>query len=475
MNNSKILLFCQQILHCTIFAFALIILSPTEQLFAEYELIDLGTLGGAWTAANDINNHNQVVGSAQRSSSTSWSPFLWQDRIMTELEPSVVSSAPAISDSGYVLVDRDSSYSFGCFSLWQVMEGWNMRLDGIQPPIGNNCYARDVNSAGQVLGYFAGGAGNDDAAFIYHDDNNNHLVDPTEVMMLPSPGNFTIAKKINELGEVGGHAIIPGSSRHAIFWGMNRQPIDLGTLPGDLNSSINSMNEMGTLIGCSNASGNTTACGQPVKWTRSDSGFSISALPQLPGALFTIPNAINNAGYIVGSANMGAGVPTRACLWNNQGEVFDLNQLAGLPSGSLRLGTGINDHGVIIVYGTGGHSYLLVPNGAPVLNPIGSRVVNEGSLLSFDVSATDHDQNSLILTTASNLPITASFVDHHDGTGTFSWRPPITHNAPAFYVVLFKATNGIEISDWEAILIRVNNSRPVVRSVTAVPDPEPEP
>ena len=61
-------------------------------------------------------------------------------------------------------------------------------------------------------------------------------------------------------------------------------------------------------------------------------------------------------------------------------------------------------------------------NRAPVLGAIGNKSVDENSLLQFNVTAADIDNNGLALW-ATGLPSGASFVDHGDGTGTFTWTP----------------------------------------------------
>ena len=103
--------------------------------------------------------------------------------------------------------------------------------------------------------------------------------------------------------------------------------------------------------------------------------------------------------------------------------------------------------------------HLNPANRPPVLNPIGNRSVDEAQLLQFIVSATDPDGQIPSLS-ASPLPGTASFVDHHDGTGTFSWTP--TYDNSGSYPVTFTASDG-SLTDTEDITITVNNvDRPPV-------------
>ena len=89
-------------------------------------------------------------------------------------------------------------------------------------------------------------------------------------------------------------------------------------------------------------------------------------------------------------------------------------------------------------------------NGAPVLASIGSKSVNEGSLLSFAISATDPDGNPLTYSTGA-LPSGATFTA---GTRTFSWTP--TYSQAGAYQVTFSVSDG-SLSDSETITITVNN------------------
>ena len=101
----------------------------------------------------------------------------------------------------------------------------------------------------------------------------------------------------------------------------------------------------------------------------------------------------------------------------------------------------------------------------PVLTPIGSKSVNEGQILSFNVTATDPDLDPLMLSASlappeSGLPPHASFTDHGDGTGTFTFDPD--YSQAGIYSVVFKASDGL-LEASETVPITVNNvNRPPV-------------
>jgi len=90
-------------------------------------------------------------------------------------------------------------------------------------------------------------------------------------------------------------------------------------------------------------------------------------------------------------------------------------------------------------------------NRPPVLNTIGNKSVNEGQTLSFTISGSDPDGDSLTYS-ASNLPQGASF---NAGTRTFSWTPAY-NQAGTYPNIHFAITDG-SLSDSEDITIMVNN------------------
>jgi len=110
--------------------------------------------------------------------------------------------------------------------------------------------------------------------------------------------------------------------------------------------------------------------------------------------------------------------------------------------------------GLLKVVTLGGESngvIVTIGNSAPVLNPIGNKIVDEGVSLVFNISATDPDGDPLTYS-ASNLPPGASF---NAGTRTFSWTPTY-QQAGTYPNVHFAVTDG-SLSDSEDITITVNN------------------
>ena len=99
-------------------------------------------------------------------------------------------------------------------------------------------------------------------------------------------------------------------------------------------------------------------------------------------------------------------------------------------------------------------------NRAPVLSAIGSKSVNEGATLTFTISATDADGDTLTYS-AGNLPTGATF---NPATKTFNWTPGYDQSG-SYPNVLFTVTDNGDplMSDYEDITISVGNvNRPPV-------------
>ena len=93
-------------------------------------------------------------------------------------------------------------------------------------------------------------------------------------------------------------------------------------------------------------------------------------------------------------------------------------------------------------------------NNPPVFEPIGNKEVTEGELLEFTVTATDADGDAISIGT-SIKPSGATFVDHGDGTGTFSWTPSLSQGGT--YYLTFYASDTKDVAS-ELIMITVHEA-----------------
>jgi len=109
-------------------------------------------------------------------------------------------------------------------------------------------------------------------------------------------------------------------------------------------------------------------------------------------------------------------------------------------------------------------------NVAPVLDEIGPKSVDEGSLLTFDANATDSDlpANALTYSLDAGAPAGASI---NSSTGVFTWTPT---NGPAQSqsITIRVTDNGTgALSDYETINVTVNNVVPIIGTINFVSTP----
>jgi hypothetical protein len=107
-------------------------------------------------------------------------------------------------------------------------------------------------------------------------------------------------------------------------------------------------------------------------------------------------------------------------------------------------------------------------NAAPFLNPIGNKIADEGTLITFTADASDADVPAQTLTYALEGTI-PSGVTFDANTGAFTWTPAEAQGPGSYPLTVRVTDNGSPTrSDSEAITITVNevNSPPVITGIS---------
>ena len=228
-------------------------------------------------------------------------------------------------------------------------------------PGGYNSYATAANNRGDIVGWAENGVNDPTCvppfqvrqfrAVIWHPDG-------TMQELPPLPGDSTsAATAINDRGQVVGIsgscdvAVGRFSARRAVLW-EEGIPIDVGSLGGVAWNTATAINNRGVVVGFSNLPPSATFPPgarhyQAFIWTKET---GMQSLGTLPGDIRSVANDINDDNQVVGTSRAPSGV-TRAFLWKD-GVMTDLNTgtLAGSPF--LLAGDNINDRGEV-----GGYAY----------------------------------------------------------------------------------------------------------------------
>ena len=309
-------------------------LGPQMKIFDGYEVIDLGTLGGASSRAYALNDHGDIVGASQTASGE-WHAFVWKDGVMRDLGlPYPSSKAQAITNSG-VISGVGSSRAGGERSrVFRWDAGTLTELGSVYEYDGPDI--RVVGMTGRdVLATFETSMSRFYSTIWLNGVKRN-------LGGLESSNSTALATAMNSNGQVVGASLMAGPAvrdiYHAFLW-QNGTMRDLGVLrhfecaetPGrDCGDSwATDVNSAGDVIGHST--------GHAVLWPRD--GAPIRDL----GAGWR-PVAINDAGEVAGYDASGArfyrqGVTTRLESLNGQIVVTDLNDR------SMLIGTSQGDYG----------------------------------------------------------------------------------------------------------------------------------
>jgi len=310
--------------------------APCDSI-AQYDIIDLGTLGGFDSYATKINARGQVVGNASKDSLV-FHAFLWEKGSMRDLDslhPLLSSTANSINDLGTVV---------GIDTVPFLISG------GVKTPLNSLVTqgppfleAYDLNNLGQIAGW-GKITGDTDRALLFRGGVVTALNTPFDRDYQP----FSKAVAINNLGTVVGNifqttlfATIP------VMW-VNAQ-YNNGFNPTNflLTADVNDSN---VIVGNSVVYDGIYPYTHASRWA----GNNRLDLGVPAGFDNSEPSAINYHGVVVGKVYIGnhPELPSHAFVWKN-GVMKDLNCLiAADPTWELQVATDINDSGIIVGYGS---------------------------------------------------------------------------------------------------------------------------
>jgi len=308
-------------------------------LLSEYEIIDIGSLGGHTTPVA-VNEAGQVAG----SSHTPYTPvgfshaFLW-DPINGMLDLGTFpgkdySSAIALNDYGVVVGSSGGSDEMWPF-IWDSVNGMRY-LEGLKE--GCEGGALGINNAGQVVGI--GGDGESCGGFLWSGGSVTYF-------------DRGVGTAINNAGQVAGN-----TADGAFIWDSENGMRDLGTLSG-YESRAEAISDAGQVVGWLD---NTSGPWDPhaFLWEAGSGMIDLG-----PGRAW----GVNDSGQVVGSMNK----LYLAFYWGADTGMIRLDELLVSDSGWLRLcdAWDINNRGQIVGIG-------ITDNGerrAFLMTPVGLKTI----------------------------------------------------------------------------------------------------
>jgi probable HAF family extracellular repeat protein len=403
----------------------------------QFEVTDLGTLGGSFSDALMFSGSGVIAGYATTAPSVKHA-VLWDDQGITDLgAPAgfVVSSAVAVNGAGQVAGNGEGSQSEYRAYLWES-ETWT--------PLGalpgrTDSIARDIDSAGRIVGgSFTPGGGNG-AAFLW------------EAGLLTDLGNLggtAEAHAINNAGQVVGRSLelqVDSTLESRAFLWEDGAMTSLGVLPGEDYSQALDINNVGDVAGSSwhLTSPNFFSADQAVLWRGDGEIVDLGLTPGPPVCSFNFPfytdniaRAINSHGDVVGDAACVASGASKAAFYWQDGVMSNLNELVPPGTGwDLLSARDISDDGEIVGLGIAPngqlHGFLLTPIGPPVAVTPGAPL--KGQVLTASPSPFGNSTRvSFDLVAPANVRLTvhdvrgrriATLTDGIRGAGpqTFSW------------------------------------------------------
>jgi len=288
-------------------------------------LTDLGTLGGDVSYATGINDSGQVVGRAYLADNVTYHTFIWTASggmvDIGTLPGGAWSHGETINSAGNVTGEAANAAGQTVPFYWSPSGGFVV----LNQPGATN-YAFNINDANVMTGQIY------NQAYIW---SPNHAM--PKFLGYLSGGSITTGYGINNQGFVTGAALVASGSWHAFVWSGNKGMFDIGTPPGGGYTSGRAINSRNQVAGFG---------GTPLKafyWTPSGGMVIMRTL----GGADALALDMNDGGAITGYSTVASGL-THGALWSNYTSAPQ--DLGTLPGGTNSYGYAINNAGQVVGY-----------------------------------------------------------------------------------------------------------------------------
>lgn len=178
------------------------------------KMLDLGTLGGTFGFANDINNRGQIVGGSNLAGDVVLRPFLWDRGKLTDLGSfgGTFSFGAWINERGEIIgVSTPPGNQAILGFLWR-----NGVLANLGTVDGDSCsFPRYINSHGQIVGLSNDCQSSHLHAFLW--EAGGPMVD-LNTLIPPNAGvQLGDAYNVNDRGEIVALGVLPNGDQHAVL------------------------------------------------------------------------------------------------------------------------------------------------------------------------------------------------------------------------------------------------------------------
>ena len=251
--------------------------------------IDLGTLGGRYSAATGINDAGQLVGWSETDpASAVRHAFVWDpENGMVDLGTlgGDTSEAYGINASGQVVGFSSVGEPWEQHAfLWDPVAG----MTDLGTLGGPESYAYGINDAGQVVGRAPPFPSTTPHAFLW---------DPVEGMtdLGTLGGAFSEARGINDDGQIVGWSYLSSGPPHAFLWDSVNGMVDIGGL-ADLGARAYGINDNGQVVG---ESPPAAGVNHAFLWSEAKGMVDLDPNP----TNWSVANAVSDTGQVVGRSS----------------------------------------------------------------------------------------------------------------------------------------------------------------------------
>lgn len=251
-------------------------------------ILYLGSLGGSYSHAQDINNHGQIAGDSDTA--TGRGSFIWENGVMTNIGSlsgnfNDGTYAYDINEKGQIVGESINSAGKAHAYIWDKQHGMTDlgTLSGDELSIANA-----INDKGQVVG----------GSYNLTGERHAFIWEKGVMKGLGSlGGDYSEARDINNAGEVIGTSYVtPLGESHGFYWSQKTGMIDLGTLGGDWGEASH-INERGQVLGDSNNAIPPAGYDRTYIWDKKNGMIDIGILS---GFDVTWSHNINDKGKVIG-------------------------------------------------------------------------------------------------------------------------------------------------------------------------------